>query len=49
MQEKIIKIMDELEELRQELCEIENQRGQRSILAIDRIDALLLELKEYID
>ena len=47
---KIVSVMEQLKELRQDLCDIENQRQPvgKSILAIDRIDTLTDELDYYI-
>lgn len=38
-------IIESLQNLRQSFCEIENARNCRSILSIDRIDAVIKELK----
>ncbi len=49
MQDKINSIIEQLTDLRGDLCDIENKRGQRSILSIDRIDMLVKELNSFLE
>lgn len=49
MEDKIKTVIELLQELRQDFCDIESKQGGKSILAIDRIDTLLDELNFYIN